>query len=415
MNIIEPSLPRPQTDLPSTFVAIDGSREPAMTHDPSIPLSHGNADGLALTVAHVENDDFNQCVELMGHYDDMISAKRHSWTTHLRLIKEIGKGGQGVVYLTERRGADDFTLPVAIKVFSPERYATPSDYDSDMTRMARVASRVARIQHENLLQVYNFLDRDRIRMMIMEWVEGFDLRRLMAPKLFGVVKERFSKKRWNYINDVLITYGEEQPRFRPGVAVAIVRECLEGLAAMHRMGVVHGDVKPANIMLKRTGHAKLIDIGSAFEAATPLLRQTCTPTYAAVEVLEGRECTPLSDLASLGYVLLELIAGKQLFTETRNLTALIESKKTLWDGLQDRLPRDIADNDLLMGFCRGLTDPDPAERFESAEAAEFLEDGASAFHRQLIIADLATDYDQDIRVWIDELLELEETRMLDAI
>ena len=127
--------------------------------------------------------------------------------------------------------------------------------------MARVASKIARIQHENLLQVYNFLDRDRIRMMIMEWVEGFDLRRLMTPKMFGIVKERFSQKRWDYINDVLITVGDEQPRFRPGVAVAIVRECLEGLAAMHRKGVVHGDVKPANVMLKRSGHAKMIGYG----------------------------------------------------------------------------------------------------------------------------------------------------------
>ncbi len=383
-----------------------------MTDDPSIFIRDGE-EALALTVTHaMEEETSSQCPELMGVYDDMLAAKRHSWTTHLRMIREIGRGGQGVVYLTERRGADDFTLPVAIKVFSPERYSTPLDYDVDMSRMARVASSVARIQHENLLQVYNFLDRDRIRMMIMEWVEGFDLRRLLTPKLFGVVKDRFSLKRWNYINDVLITYGEEQPRFRPGVAVAIVRECLEGLAAMHRMGLVHGDVKPANIMLKRSGHAKLIDIGSAFEASNPLQRQTCTPTYAAVEVLEGRECTALSDLASLGYVLLELISGKQLFSDTRNLQTLIRSKETLWDNLQDRLPEDIADNDLLMGFCRGLTDPDPAARFESAEAAEFLEDGASAFHRQLIKADLATEYDQDIRVWIDELLELNESQML---
>jgi serine/threonine-protein kinase len=381
--------------------------------DRNIFLRTGEADDLAATVTYSDKPPVPQCAELIGIYDDLLATKRHSWTTHLRLIKELGRGGQGVVYLTERRGADDFTLPVAIKVFSPERHPSPAVYDDDMARMARVAARVARIQHENLLQVYNFLDRDRIRMMVMEWVEGFDLRRLMTPKMFGIVKDRFSQKRWDYINDVLITYGEDQPRFRPGVAVAIVRECLEGLAAMHRNGIVHGDVKPANIMLKRSGHAKMIDMGSAFESNNPMNRRTCTPTYASVEVLLGGDCTPLSDLASVGYVLLELIAGKQLFADAKNLDQLINAKESMWENLQDRLPEDVADNDLLMKFCRGLTDPDPEARYQSAEAAEYFDDGASAFHRQLIKADLATEYDQDIRVWIDELLEIEEMQQLE--
>ena len=142
-------------------------------------------------------------------------------------------------------------------------------------------------------------------------------------------------------------------------------------------------------------------------------KRTCTPTYASVEVLLGGDCTPLSDLASVGYVLLELIAGKQLFANAKNLDQLIRAKETLWNNLQDRIPRDVADNDLLMGFCRGLTDPDPDARYQSAEAAEYYDDGASAFHRQLIKAYLATEYDQDIRVWINELLEIEESRLLE--
>ena len=140
---------------------------------------------------------------------------------------------------------------------------------------------------------------------------------------------------------------------------------------------------------------------------------TCTPTYASAEVLKGGDCTPLSDLASVGYVLLELIAGRNLFSDCKNLDTLIHAKENLWDNIHDRLPADIADNDLLMGLCRGLTDPDPDARFQSAEEAEYYEDGASAFHRQLIKADLATEYDQDIRVWIDELLEIEETGLVE--
>ena len=78
-----------------------------------------------------------------------------------------------------------------------------------------------------------------------------------------------------------------QPRVKPGVAVAIVRDCLAALAALHREGLVHGDIKPSNLMLKLTGNAKLVDIGAAFELNKPPPQRMCTPTYAAPEVLEG--------------------------------------------------------------------------------------------------------------------------------
>ena len=104
-----------------------------------------------------------------------------------------------------------------------------------------------------------------------------------------------------------------QPRLKPGIAIAVMRECLAALAALHREGIVHSDLKPSNIMLKRTGNAKIVDIGSAFELNNLPGQRTCTPTYAAPEVLEGSECTPRSDLASLGYVLIEMLAGRQPF------------------------------------------------------------------------------------------------------
>ena len=60
-----------------------------------------------------------------------------------------------------------------------------------------------------------------------------------------------------------------------------------------------------------------------------------------------------------------------------------------------------------MTFCLRLIDPDPAARFPSAEDAEFYKTGAAAFHRQLIKNDLATEYENDIRIWVDELLEMQ--------
>ena len=78
-------------------------------------------------------------------------------------------------------------------------------------------------------------------------------------------RERVSNRRWEYLNNVIVTAGPMQPRLKPGMAIAVVRECLAALAALHREGIVHGDIKPSNIMLKRTGNAKIVDIGSAFE------------------------------------------------------------------------------------------------------------------------------------------------------
>lgn len=346
--------------------------------------------------------------ELLSHYTTVVREQRESWTTHLRLQRLLGSGGQGVVYLTERRGADGFTLPVALKIFSPERYEDARSYDEAMTRIARVSSLVAQIQHDNLLDVDNFVDRNRIRMMVMEWVDGYDLEKLLVPRMLERVRSRVSTRRWNYINQVIVTTGPVHPRVKPGVAVAIVRDCLAALAALHREEVVHGDMKPSNIMLKRTGNAKIIDIGSAFEMTSPPLARTCTPAYAAPEVLEGNDCTPRSDLASLGYVLIELLAGRPLCTGCANYRELLEAKRKLPQQLCDILPEEVTVNELLMSFCRGLIAPDPMRRFPSAEAADLLKEGAAAFHRQLVKGDLAVEYGNEIRLWLEELIELDD-------
>lgn len=345
--------------------------------------------------------------ELFSRYLEILDQKRIPWTLHMRFGKLLGRGGQGVVYLTNRNGADGFTVPVAVKVFSPERYSDTRTYDEAMRRMARVASSVAQIQHDNLLYVHEFVDRNRIRMMIMEWVDGYDLHRLLTNQMLEAIRTRVSGRRWEYINRVIVTEGPVHPRVKPGVAVAIVRDCLSGLAALHREEVVHGDIKPSNIMLKRVGTAKIVDIGSAFELNAPPAARCCTPAYAAPEVLEGSECTPRSDLASLGYVLVELLGGRPLFTGMSSSRELLEAKRLLPQRLHEILPYDCVVNELLMNFCRGLIAPDPMRRFPSAEAADLLKEGAAAFHRQLVFSDLASEYGNEIRLWLEELRELE--------
>ena len=160
-------------------------------------------------------------------------------------------------------------------------------------------------------------------------------------------------------------------------------------------------------MLKRTGNAKIVDLGSAFDLEQTPTRRTCTPTYAAPEVLEGGECTPRSDLASLGYVLIEMLAGTPPFAGLSNFRDLLEAKRFMAQRLPHILPSEVACNELLMNFCRGLVAPDPMRRFPSAEAADLVKEGAASFHRQLIKGDLASEYDNEIRLWLEELKEPE--------
>jgi serine/threonine-protein kinase len=202
---------------------------------------------------------------------------------------------------------------------------------------------------------------------------------------------------------VIVTAGPAQPRLKPGIAVAVLRQCLAALASLHREGIVHGDVKPANVMLKRTGHAKLVDIGASFEIDRPPARRTCTPHYAAPEVLDGSECTPLSDLCSLGYVVVEMLAGRQPFKGLTAYRDLLEAKRMLVHRLPQFLPEEVVCNELLMNLLRGLVAADPMRRFPSAEAADLVHEGAASFQRQLVKSDLASEYENEIRVWLEEL------------
>ncbi len=125
---------------------------------------------------------------LVDRYKALLTTKRIQWTTYHRLERQLGSGGQGVVYLSARQGADGFNQPVAMKVFSPERFASSLAYKTAMERVARVASRVASIQHDNLLDVQDFVDRNRIRVMVMEWIDGYDVRQLMSTERLKLVR-----------------------------------------------------------------------------------------------------------------------------------------------------------------------------------------------------------------------------------
>ena len=355
------------------------------------------------TISHGGNRSEGRVNELLKHYLDLVKEQKLGWTEHLRLKRQLGKGGQGVVYLSERRGADNFTLPVALKFHSPESFPDERTYRESMERMAQVSSRVALIQHDNLLDVQNFIERNRIRVLEMEWVDGYDLDSLLAPEMLERAHARVGNKRWDYINRVVATAGHGRTRMKPGMAVAIIRECLAGIAALHREEIVHGDIKPSNIMVKRTGNAKIIDIGSAMDLNNMPHEKTCTPQYAAPEVLDREEVTPRSDLASVGYVLIELLAGRPLFAGIRDFNNLLEAKRTLPSRLNKVLPPEVTHSELLMTICRRLTAPDPTLRYSTAEQADTGSEGLAEFQRTLVRGDLASEYENELRVWLEEL------------
>jgi serine/threonine-protein kinase len=355
-----------------------------MTHADMVPSSEGCSD------------------ELRSSYYALLDQQRVHWHDDVQFKDMLGQGGQGFVFLGDLRGSDGFLLPVAVKIFSPERFGSDLLYEDEMYNMAKITAKVAHIQHDHLLMVRNWHSTDNIHFMSMEWIEGFDISQLLKQEMLDYLQKHVSPSRWRYINNVVATGGTMHPRLMPGIAVPIIRECLAALGALHRVGIVHGDIKPSNIMLKQTGTAKLIDIGSAFEIENRPPNRPYTLAYAAPEVLEGKEATPQSDIASLGYVLIEMLSGRRLFNTNSELNG-IEGRLLLANQLHRILPPMVATSEVLMRFCRSLIAPDPNKRFENAEAADLFKDGAADFQRQLVKGDLACESEPEIRNWLSDL------------
>lgn len=350
-------------------------------------------------------DEMRRIVE--GALQDQFLSLQHAshvrWTTEYRLVRRLGSGGQGVVYLAERLGAHGLALLVALKFFSPVEFPDADAYRHEMARVARVAMQLASIQQDHLLDVHNVVEIDGIQVMVMEWVDGLDLRRLLDKDLLVQLRNRIPPQRWEYLNDVIATAGPQQVRLKPGIAVAILRDCLAALDAMYSRGVLHGDIKPANIMIKRTGVTKLVDFGSSFTPEEKPRRPAWTPLYAPLELMEGAQYTQRSELASLGYVLIEMLAGAPIFERGASFEAVREAKRTLPRRLRSLLPPEVRRNALLMEMIHRLIDPDPRRRFPSAHDAELTEAGAAAFHRQLVLSNLASECHHELRAWLELL------------
>jgi len=356
-----------------------------------------------------------QSVEILSRkYGALTDSKNIFNQEQLSLEYELGKGNQGVVYYSERLGTDSFRLPVALKFFSPEGFRTDEEYAYIMNYNAKVASAVAQIQHDSLLSVRNWFMLNDIRIMEMEWIDGYDLCQLMNNSTIEWMHTHLPPEEFEYRMKVVISPGPVRPTLKTGVALTIIRHCLDALLALHENGIAHGDIKPANIMLKKTGCVKIIDYGATiFYHETPPLK-LCTPLYAAPEIIQGKKVhptTPQADLASLGYVLIELLSGRSPFENVTEYGAkkfisaenLLEQKYSLIYRLEEILPEDIRRNAMLVNCLVRLIHPDLNIRFQSAKDAIVGADGIGEILRSLVKVNLASEYDVDIKSWISRL------------
>lgn len=338
---------------------------------------------------------------LMETFRSILRTGQLRSTVTFESLEKIGSGGEGYVFRTIRTGADGFSVVSAIKVFSPAIYASMEDYEGAMRRIGHVASTVVRIQHDHLVDILNFYEQDGIRFMVMEWINGFDLGALMSHiTRDGQAPHDASTDEAHSLNDVVVAKSQGPIRFRPGVVVHMIRECLAGIAALHRLGVVHGDVKPSNIMLNRTGSTKVIDIGSADSVHRTNPDRVLTPCFAAPEVLLGATSTPQSDLASLGYTLIALLSGRVPFVDLTTSKGLYEAKRALVENLDSLMPVDVCNFEPLMMLCKQLIVVNPKERLQTADIAIRRCDEVN---RQLVLASLDCDYGDFLRRWMDQL------------
>lgn len=353
------------------------------------------------TVTYDQN--YAEGLQLTQHFRDLVTRDDVAWEVSYRLLRKLGAGGQGIVFLADRGGAFGVSFRLALKFFRPDRYPSVEHYRTDMSRLARLAMKLSRLQQDHLHDVYNVVENKGIMIQAMEWVDGYDLRHLLTPQTLDQVRESVDDDRWDYVNDVIVTRTAEQLRLKPGIAISILRECLTGVAALHREGLIHADLKPANIMIKRTGNCKIIDFGSSFSIDDRPPHSTWTPRYAAIEVQQGAVPTPASDLASLGYVLFEMLSGLFPFSGVHSDEELISAKKLLPKQLPFLLPEDVARNDTLVRLLSKLIAVRPEDRFASAEDADLSETGASAFERELVKGNLSSEYENELRLWMAEL------------
>jgi eukaryotic-like serine/threonine-protein kinase len=200
-----------------------------------------------------------------------------------RLVSEIGRGAMGIVY----RGEDEaLGRSVAIKTILASMDA--EEQAGYLARFRQEAKALGGLNHPNIITVYEFGDEGGVAYLAMEYLEGRELRDMIAKKQLDLT-----------------------------TIVEIAAQVAEGLAFAHARGIVHRDVKPGNVMVVGGNRVKIMDFGIARVRKSDVKTNTGlllgSPKYMAPEQVIGRPVDNRSDIFSLGVVLYEMIAGSPPF------------------------------------------------------------------------------------------------------
>jgi TolB-like protein/Flp pilus assembly protein TadD/tRNA A-37 threonylcarbamoyl transferase component Bud32 len=262
---------------------------------------------------------------------------------HYRIIKKLGAGGMGEVYLALDTKLD---RKVAIKVL-------PSDFLAEENlkkRLVREAQAAAKLDHPNICAIYDVNEADSLTFIVMQYIEGETLAERMERKPLGV-----------------------------SAALVIAEQAAEGLAEAHAHGIVHRDIKPLNMMITPRGQLKILDFGLAkqlhasdsvdFEAPTATLLSTPgnvigTMPYMSPEQLQGEPLDATSDIFSLGVTFYEMLAGKHPFQDKS--AAITLSRIMLSDPIQtEQFLAQVSPE--LQALLNKMLCKDKAARYQNAQ------------------------------------------------
>ncbi len=250
-----------------------------------------------------------------------------------RVDEIAGRGGMGVVY---RATQAELERTVALKVIAPE-FAADDEFRTRFKRESRLA---ASIEHPNVIPIYEAGESDGVLFLSMRYVEGTDLRALIAR------------------------HGNLEAR----QAASIVAQVAEALDAAHRAGLVHRDVKPGNILIAPGEHAYLTDFGLSKRAAsesalTKTGRLVGTVDYIAPEQVEGGRVDARTDVYALACVLYHLLTGSVPYEKPSDMARLfahVNDPPPVPSSAQPAVPREF-DEIIARGMAK-----DPDERYQSA-------------------------------------------------
>jgi serine/threonine protein kinase len=276
-----------------------------------------------------------------GHmFQDMIGQSIDSF----KIISLVGEGGMGAVL----KGYDEtLQRDVAIKVMHPH-LAAQADFQQRFLQEARVA---AKLDHPNIVHVYSFGKYRSMLYIVMKFIPGDNLEQMLS--------DLRAAQKWLLL----------------GESVELVRQVAVALDYAHHNGVLHRDMKPANIMIEALEGEKLpyrpviTDLGLAKLAQGGGLTQEGTsmgtPAYMSPEQALGRDSDPRSDVYSLGILLFELVTGKLPFP-ARNLAEAIQYHVNTPPPLPRSMRPDLPEAVEQVVLC--AIEKDPAKRFPSSGA-----------------------------------------------